>query len=163
GLEAGHFAGGSGLVVPGAAAHHGPQGGIEAEAFGVVDVFVAGQPAVDRLAEQGQQAVLRVLSGARVVQASRGPTGALGGNVELAVGAESGVAGECGAVELQLDWAVEIGGDGVVLAVTHWVPRSFQQEVVGNAGFSGKGANAMPKQASHLGNPGLIGIWLGTK
>ena len=32
----------------------GPQGGIEAEALGVVVALMVGQPAVDRLAEQGQ-------------------------------------------------------------------------------------------------------------
>ena len=68
GLEAGHLAGGGCRVVLGPAADHGPHGGIEAEAFGVVDILVAGQPAVDRLAQQGAQAVLGVLSGAGVVQ-----------------------------------------------------------------------------------------------
>jgi hypothetical protein len=48
GLEAGHLTGGSCRMVLGAAADHGPQGGIEAEALGVVDIFVAGQPAVVR-------------------------------------------------------------------------------------------------------------------
>jgi hypothetical protein len=41
-------------VVLGAATDHGLQWGIEAEAFGVVDILVAGQPAVDRLAEAGE-------------------------------------------------------------------------------------------------------------
>ena len=144
------------VCVLGPAADHGPQGGIEAEAFGVVDILVAGQPAVDRLAEEGEQAVLRVLSGAGVVQAGRRCAGQSEGVVEFAVGEESGVTGDGGAVELQLDLAVEIDAEGVVLAVTHWVPRSFRQEVVGNAGFSGEnGANAMPKRPSHLGNMGL--------
>jgi hypothetical protein len=40
------------------------------------------------------------------------------------------------AVELQLDLTVEANSQGVIVAVTHWVPRSFRQEVVGNAGFS---------------------------
>jgi hypothetical protein len=31
---------------------------------------------------------------------------------------------------------VEINTQGVLVAVTHWVPLSFRQEVVGNAGFS---------------------------
>jgi hypothetical protein len=48
---------GRGLVVLGAAAHHSPQGGVEAEAFGVVDILLAGQPAIDRRAEEGEQAV----------------------------------------------------------------------------------------------------------
>src|SRR5205823_2126412 len=51
---------------------------------------------------------------------------------------ESGVAGDGRAVELQLDFAIEINAHGVVLAVTHWVPLSFRHEVVGNAGFSGE-------------------------
>ncbi len=71
GLEAGHLTGGRGLIVLGAATDHGPQCGIEAEAFGVVDILVPSQPAVDRLAEEGEQAVLRVLSGPAVVQAGR--------------------------------------------------------------------------------------------
>jgi hypothetical protein len=36
-----YLAGGSGGVVLGAAADHGPQHRVEAEAFGVIDVFVA--------------------------------------------------------------------------------------------------------------------------
>jgi hypothetical protein len=46
-LEAGHLAGGSGRVVLGAATDHGPERGIEAEAFGVVDIFVATQATVE--------------------------------------------------------------------------------------------------------------------
>ena len=111
-------------LVLGAATDHGPHGGIEAEAFGVVDILVAGQSAVDRLAQEGEQAVLGVLSGAGVVQAGRRRRGQAEGVVEFAVGEESGVAGDGGAVELQLDLAVEIDAEGVVLAVTHWVPRS---------------------------------------
>src|SRR5262249_33429946 len=117
-------------------ADHGPQGGIEAEALGVVNVFVAGQSAVDRLAEEGQQAVLGVLPRASVVQAGGRGTGQSEGIVEFAVGEESGVTGDGRAVELQLDLAVEIEAHGVVLAVTHWVPRSFRQERPRNAGFS---------------------------
>jgi hypothetical protein len=43
-------------------------------------------------------------------------------------------------VEFQLELAVEIESEGIILALTHWVPRSFQQETVGNAGFSGENA-----------------------
>jgi hypothetical protein len=39
-------------------------------------------------------------------------------------------------VKFQLELAVEIESQGVIFAFTHWVPRSFQQEVVGIAGFS---------------------------
>src|SRR5262249_55938201 len=74
------------------------------------------------------------------VQVGHRRTGQSEGIVEFAVGEESGVAGDGGAVELQLDLAVEIDAQGVILAVTHWVPLSFRQEVVGNAGFSGEKA-----------------------
>jgi hypothetical protein len=40
-------------------------------------------------------------------------------------------------VELQIDLAVEIDAQGVMVAVTHWFPLSFRQEVVENAGFPG--------------------------
>jgi hypothetical protein len=39
--------------------------------------------------------------------------------VEFAVGEESGVTGDGGPVELQLDCAIKIDAGGVVLAVTH--------------------------------------------
>jgi hypothetical protein len=56
-------------------------------------------------------------------------------------------------VELQLDLTVEVNAAGVVWAVTHEVPLTFRQEVVGIRWvFRGKGANAVPKRQSHLGN-----------
>jgi hypothetical protein len=88
------------------------------------------------MAEEGEQAVLRVLPGAGVEQAGRRCAGQPEGIVAFAVGEESGVTGDGRAVKLQFDCAVEIDADGVVVAVTHWVPRSFRQEVVGNARFS---------------------------
>jgi hypothetical protein len=84
--------------------------------------------------------VLGVLSGACVVQAGGGVACQCEGVIELAVGEESGIAGDGRAVKFQLELAVEIEAEGVMVAVTHWVPRSFQQEVVGNAGFSGENA-----------------------
>jgi hypothetical protein len=53
---------------------------------GVVDILIAGQPAVDRLTQQGEHAVLGVLSGARVVQASRSVACQCEGDIEFAVG-----------------------------------------------------------------------------
>src|SRR5262249_27164047 len=70
------------------------------------------------------------------VQAAGRGAGQVQGVVDFTVGEQSGVTGDGRAVELQLDVAVEIDAHGVVSAVTHWVPRSFRQEVVGNAGFS---------------------------
>src|SRR5262249_22967414 len=78
--------------------------------------------------------VLGVQSGAGVVQAAGRGAGQAQGVVEFTVGEESGVTGDGRAAELQLDVTVEVNAQGVLLAVTHWVPRSFRQEVVRNAG-----------------------------
>ena len=48
-LAAHHLTGGRRGLVLGPATHDDPQRGNVAEALGVVNVFVAGQPAVDRL------------------------------------------------------------------------------------------------------------------
>ncbi len=47
----------------------------DAQPLGVVHVLVTGESAVDGLAEEGAQAVLRVPAGAGVVQARRGRGG----------------------------------------------------------------------------------------
>ena len=48
-------------------------GGIDAESLGVVEVLVPGQAAVDRLPQQGGEAVLSVLAGPCVLQFDRRP------------------------------------------------------------------------------------------
>src|SRR5262249_54869412 len=106
----------------------------------VVNIFVAGQAAVDRLPQQGEQAVLGVLAGPGILQIPRRRAGQLKGIIEFTVGEESSVAGDGGPVELQLDLAVKIDAQGVIGAVTHWVPLSFRQGKVRNAGFSGEKA-----------------------
>jgi hypothetical protein len=135
-LEARHLAGGRRRVVLGPAAHDGSHGGTDTEAFGVVDIFIACQAAVDRLPQQRRQGVLGVLPGPGILQATRRRAGQPEGVIEFPIGEESGVTGDGRAVELQLDLAVEVNAQGVIVAVTHWVPLSFRQEVVGNAGFS---------------------------
>src|SRR5262249_225035 len=106
------------------------------EAFGVVDIFIAGQTAVNRLPQQGRQSMLRVLPRAGVVQAARRRAGQPEGIVEFTIGQESAITGDRRAVKLQFDLAVEVNTQGVIVAVTHWVPHSFRQERGRNAGFS---------------------------
>jgi hypothetical protein len=135
-LEAGHFAGGSGLGVLGPTADHEPHRGIESETLGVVHIFITCQAAVDRLPQPGRQGMLGVRPRAGVEQSARGDAGQLEGVIEFPIGEESGVTGDGRAVELQLELAVEVNAQGVLLAVTHWVPLAFRQERVRNAGFS---------------------------
>jgi hypothetical protein len=135
-LEACHLTGGGCRLILGPTPDHDPHRGIEAKTLGIIDIFIAGQTAVDRLAKESQQAVLGVLPRAGVNQAARGRASQSESVVEFTIGKESGITGNGRAVELQLDLTVEIDTQGVILAVTHWVPLSFRQEVVGNAGFS---------------------------
>src|SRR4051794_19745851 len=136
GLEACHLTGGSCRLILGPTTDHDPHRGIEAKTLGIIDIFLAGQTAGERLAKESQQAVLGVLPRAGVSQAARGRAGQPESVVEFTIGKESGITGNGRAVELQLDLTVEVNTQGVILAVTHGVPRSFRQEVVGNAGFS---------------------------
>ncbi len=72
GLEACHLPGGGGRLILGRTTDHDPQGGIEAEALGIIDIFIAGQTAVERWAKESQQAVLSVLPRAGVKQVAGG-------------------------------------------------------------------------------------------
>ena len=62
GLEAAHLAGRGRRPVETLAADDGAHRRIAGEPLGVVDVFVAGEPAVDRLAQQPEQLVADVLA-----------------------------------------------------------------------------------------------------
>jgi hypothetical protein len=100
--------------------------------------------------------VLRVLSGAGVVQAGRRGAGQCEGVIEFAVGQKSGIAGDGRAVEFQLELAVAIESEGVIFFLS---PIGFLVVSAGGCwkrwGLRAKGANAMPKEPSHLGNTGL--------
>ncbi len=68
GLEARHLAGRSRPPVGSASAYHVTHHRINAQSLRVVDIFVPGQTAVDRLAQQRRHAVLNVAAGAEVEQ-----------------------------------------------------------------------------------------------
>jgi hypothetical protein len=80
--------------------------------------------------------VLGILSGTGVEQSVRGRRGQAEGVIQFALGEQSGVTGDGGAVKLQLELVVEIDAEGVIGAFTHWGPRSEWQEIVENAGVS---------------------------
>src|SRR5262249_45826798 len=91
------------------------------------------------------------------VQAAGRGAGQVQGVVDFTVGEQSGVTGDGRAMKLQLDFAVEIDAHGVVSAVTHWVPRSFRQEVVGNAGYSREKAQTPCRTDRGVGETGANG------
>lgn len=48
--------------------HHVSKGGVDAQPLGVVDIFMTGQSAVDRLTEQPDKAMLLILAQATILQ-----------------------------------------------------------------------------------------------
>ena len=78
------------------------------QAQGVVDIFVSGKPSEHRLPQQPDQRVTAIPAGACIgeqVTRHRAETESV---VELAVGQQSGIGGDPGAMELELQPAVEI-------------------------------------------------------
>ena len=144
GLEAGDLAGRGRRVVPGPTAHHGAHRGIDAESLGVVEVLVPGQAAVDRLTQQGGRGCAEY-SGRSVCRAARSAAecGEVEGVVEFAVGQQSGIAGDVGAVEFEAEAAVELGSEWLGLAVTHRESLSGRQETSENPGKPGSFAQVL--------------------
>jgi hypothetical protein len=95
-------------MVSGSTTHHGAHRGIDPQALSVVEVLVPGEPTEEGLTQEGREAVACVPAGPCVVQLVGGRVGELEGVVEFAVGQESGIAGDVGAVEFEAA-AVELG------------------------------------------------------
>jgi hypothetical protein len=107
GLEAAHLAGrGCGPVKP-LTPHDGAHGRIAGEAVCVVDVFVAGQPAVDRLPHEAEQPVADVLPVPAFGESRYAHRGQIEGVVQLTVGEQAAVRGDRCPMELELEPAVE--------------------------------------------------------
>jgi hypothetical protein len=75
--------------------------------------------------------------------------------VEFAIGEESGIAGDRRAVELQLDLAVEIDAQAVIVAVTHWVLGRSGRKGSGMPGFPGTRRKRHAETAEPSGKSGF--------
>jgi hypothetical protein len=109
GLEAAHLAGRGAAALDGLAADDPAHRRIAPETVGVVHVLVAGEAAVDGLAQQIDEAVPAILAGATVgddIARQRAQPEDL---VEFAIGQETSVGSDARPVELQLQAAVENG------------------------------------------------------
>src|SRR5918998_672644 len=91
-----------------------------------------------------------ILAGSRVLQLSGGRGGEVEGVVEFAVGQQSGIAGDVGAVEFEAEAAVELGSKWLGLAVTHRESLSGRHESSENPGKPGSFAQVLCQ------NQGLI-------
>ena len=101
---------------------------IATEPVSVVDILVSGKATEHRLPQHPDQAVAAVLASARVGEHVTGHRAETEGLVEFTVGEQSGIGGDAGTVELQLETAVEIEPRSVRFRFTLWVrqdcPRS---------------------------------------
>jgi hypothetical protein len=107
GLEAAHLAGRRRAPIDTLPADDGAHRRVKGEALGIVDVFVAGEPAIDRLPQQAEQLVPDVPAAPGIREDRCGRRGQAKGVVQLAIGEQTGVGGDPGTVELELDAAVE--------------------------------------------------------
>jgi hypothetical protein len=89
------------------AADDGAHGRIAREPLGVVDVLVACEPAVDGLPHETEQPMPDVLAAPALGEGRGGRRGQAEGIVQLAVGEQAAIGGDPGAVELELEAAVE--------------------------------------------------------
>jgi hypothetical protein len=78
------------------------------QALGIVDIFVSRQPSEHRLPQQPDQSVTAIPAGACVGEHVPGHRAETEGVVEFTVGQQSGIGGDPGAMELELQPAVEI-------------------------------------------------------
>jgi hypothetical protein len=107
GLEPAHLAGRSRRPVEPLPADDGAHGGVAGEPLGVVDVLVAGEPAVDGLPQQAEQPVADVRPAPTLGEGGCGRRGQAEGVVQLAVGEQAGVGSDPRPVEFELEAAVE--------------------------------------------------------
>jgi hypothetical protein len=94
---------------------------IMAQAFGVVDIFVSGQPSEHRLPQQSDKSMATVLPGACVGQHLTCHCPETEDIVEFAIGEQSGIGGDPRAMKLKLQATVEIEPQRAINRFTRWV------------------------------------------
>ena len=128
GLEPPHLAGRGRIALDRLAADDPAHRGITSQPVGVVDVLVSGKPTEHRLAQHADQIVTTVLARAAVNQVLPRDSRQAERIIEFAIGQQSGIGGDAGTVELQLEAAVEIEPKSIGLRFTRWLhhhrPRS---------------------------------------
>jgi hypothetical protein len=98
-----------------------PYRGVTREPFGVVDVLVAGEATVDRLAQESEQPMADVLAASTFGEGRGARCSQAEGVVQLAVGKQAGVGGNPDAVELELQATVEGDPQGRLFGFTRRV------------------------------------------
>ena len=107
GLEAAHLAGRGRRTLHTLPADDGAHHRIAGEPLGIVDVFVAGEPAADGLAQQPRQMVSDVPAAPPLAECQTAHRGQAKRVVQLAIGQQAAVRSDLGTLELEFDAAVE--------------------------------------------------------
>jgi hypothetical protein len=121
-----------------------PHRWINTESFRVVDILIACQAAINRLTQQGQDAVLLVLAKSRILHAHGARLGQMQRLIKFPIHQQPSVGGDLASQELHLQSTVEIDPQAPVLAVTHWVSLSEWRDLMKDSVFQGSGANGVP-------------------
>jgi hypothetical protein len=100
------------------------------QALGIVDIFISDKPSEHRLPQQPDQSVTAIPTGACVGEHVPGHRAETEGVVEFTVGQQCGIGGDPGAMELELQPAVEIEPQRALDRFTRRV-RHLAQEVFG--------------------------------
>jgi len=96
-------------------------GQVVAQPLGVVRVLVSSQPTEDRLAQQADKGMPSIPALTRIGEHAPGHGAETEGIVEFAVRQQSGIGGDAGPMELQLQAAVETEPEGAVACFTRRV------------------------------------------
>jgi hypothetical protein len=131
-------------------------GGVDAQPLVVVDIFITGQSAVDRLPEQRDKAMLLVLAQATILQVVGAPV-----SVSASASSSSRYASNPASVVtwLPMNLSFKRPSKSTRNSPFWQSPIGFSCLHGTNARetlvFQGYGANRMPNQRFHLGNAGL--------
>ncbi len=109
------------LSFDGLAAANPTHGGIASQTVGIVHVVISTKPAIKGLTELPRHAVPCVVGYTVVAENIPGHLGKLESVIEFSVGKKTSVSGDLGAVELQLQAAVEIDPMASLFSFTHRV------------------------------------------
>ena len=130
GLEPPHLAGRGRIALDSLAADDPAHRRITSQPVGVVDVLISGKPTEHRLAQHADQIVPTVPARAAVNQMLPRDGHQAERVIEFAIGQQSGIGGDAGTVELQLEAAVEIEPESIGFRFTRWMrhhrPRTNQ-------------------------------------
>jgi hypothetical protein len=123
GLEATPLAARSGRAIQPLTTDDRAHDGVAGEPLRVIDILVPGEPTEHRLAEQSAQRMACVVATATVEELCDRDLGEPEGIVEFTVGEQAAVRGDPGAVEFELDPAVENGPQRELFGFTRRVPH----------------------------------------